>query len=181
MTTNVSFISESIRTCSYILSVSVPTDERYKACKLSAANRKGTQRMLNLKYVKSDTSQLNCSWTHICNKIIELMFPPGNPENTPISMFQIREFLYMLLIYNFDIYQCMWYIFEKCIKDKHIVLDINDNEEISTSIAQMFKLYRGNYRPIYHLERFILYIIAKKVKPNIGSNSNSANNNKNDG
>ena len=72
----------------------------------------------------------------------------------------IRNVLYDILIYNLNIYECIQYIIEKVItnyngnKSKSIVYN-----NILIQTCNFFKYYNNNYRPIYHLESYILYLI----------------------
>ena len=68
----------------------------------------------------------------------------------------MRESIYALLIYNLDIYECIYNILSKLIekgklKDEHF-------EKILFKTYKFLKLYNNNYRPIYHLESLIFYV-----------------------
>ena len=66
--------------------------------------------------------------------------------------------LYDICIYNQNIYTCVWYILKTLIiKEK---LNKNKLNNILIETYNFLKLYNNNYRPIYHLERYILYISA---------------------
>ena len=73
------------------------------------------------------------------------------------SFFDIRQNIYNLLVYNYNIHNCINYLFELLLKDKYI------NED---NIFLVFKKYRNiiekynnNYRSIFHIERFIIFLI----------------------
>ena len=80
-----------------------------------------------------------------CNKIVEFVYTQQK------DLFLLRELLYHLLTYNYDIHECLRYIYFELLKLKHISL----NKSFESSI-QILKHYNTNYRPIYHLELFIL-------------------------
>lgn len=67
---------------------------------------------------------------------------------------KMREALYSLLICNLDIGECIWYIIE------HYINDIKNMDLVLLKMGDFFKLYNNNYRPIYHLERFFLYLCS---------------------
>ena len=69
----------------------------------------------------------------------------------------LREHLYSILIYDVDIYEVIWKLLDKYIK---VGLKIDDN--FIQYINTFFQLYNNNYRPIYHLEKIIYYILNYK-------------------
>ena len=71
----------------------------------------------------------------------------------------LRESLYNILTYNLDVTESIWYIITHFINTG----DLSGNN-ISQVIEKMYlflKYYNNNYRPIYHLESIIFYIIIK--------------------
>tara|TARA_B100001173_G_scaffold298100_1_gene295354 strand:- start:911 stop:1948 length:1038 start_codon:yes stop_codon:yes gene_type:complete len=112
-----------------------------------------------LKYVDIDNSNeniLNIKLS-ICDKIVSIIFSKN------INYNYIRNVLYDILIYNLNIYDCTYYIIREVIKKKINISknDISDNfiNIILVRTCILFKYYNNNYRPIYHLEAFILYLI----------------------
>ena len=57
-----------------------------------------------------------------------------------------------------NIANCLWYIVYTLINKK--LLDKTKLNKILVEMYNFFKLYNNNYRPIYHLEKYILYIVA---------------------
>ena len=59
-----------------------------------------------------------------------------------------------MLVFNLDIYECLWFIFEQIMKNHNL------NEEniflLLNKTYEFLKYYNNNYRPIYHLEKIIL-------------------------
>lgn len=87
----------------------------------------------------------------LCNIIIKIIV-----ENN-IDYNRIRNLTYNILIYNLNIYDCMQYIVFELLKKYEIG---NDKIfEILLKTGEFFKYYNNNYRPIYHLEAYILYLI----------------------
>jgi hypothetical protein len=81
-----------------------------------------------------------------------------NPVTLKIT--ELRNHLYDMLIYNLDVFECIWYIL------KHFIDNgvFKSKGDISLVIRQTFiflKYYNNNYRSIYHLESIILYIFNK--------------------
>ena len=78
------------------------------------------------------------------------------------SLFQLREHLYTFLTLNYRIHECfveiIFNLIENqyiCEKNIHLVLKKFNN---------FTEKYNNNYRPIYHLESFILFLINLKNK-----------------
>tara|TARA_X000000368_G_scaffold418956_1_gene421061 strand:- start:7068 stop:8126 length:1059 start_codon:yes stop_codon:yes gene_type:complete len=123
-----------------------------------------------LKYIdlnESNENIINCK-TSICNKIVNIIF--SNEVNYNL----IRNILYDILIYNLNIYDCIYYIVNSVILKKVELIGKELDEDfivkIFSRICILFKYYNNNYRPIYHLEAFILYLI-KIVNENEYTNS----------
>lgn len=95
----------------------------------------------------------------VCNNIIEKI---QDIEQTKYTEF--RDTLYELLIYNIDINDALWYILYYFISDDK--LNNNDISDIITKCYISFKYFNNNYRPIYHLESIMLYIIKRIHKYN---------------
>lgn len=112
-----------------------------------------------LKYVELNNSNENLInlKTSICNKIINMIFLSN------INYNNIRNILYDILIYNLNIYDCTYYIVNSVILKKIKLSGEKINQDfinkIFLRICILFKYYNNNYRPIYHLEAFILYLI----------------------
>jgi hypothetical protein len=74
-----------------------------------------------------------------------------------IQFGQLRELLYDILIYDFDIHACAWHLITE-LKKRNILRD----EHVSAVLIQTHKFlqyYNNNYRPIYHLENFVFMLI----------------------
>ena len=91
----------------------------------------------------------------ICDKIIFIIL---NSDIKNIDYYELRNILYDLLIYNLYIPECIYYIIEQIIY-KNPNINKYFLENIFKEITIFFKLFNNNYRPIYHLERFILVLI----------------------
>ena len=87
-----------------------------------------------------------------CNVLINIIL------NNNVNFIILRNALYDLLIYNLNIHESIYYILEKIINNsKNINNDFLNKIFIKT--CSFLKYYNNNYRPIYHLESYILYII----------------------
>ena len=74
-----------------------------------------------------------------------------------LKFLKFRDILYDIFIYNLDITDCVWYILSTLVKENRI-----KNEHLSDILIKtysFFQYYNNNYRPIYHLEKYLFYLI----------------------
>ena len=97
----------------------------------------------NLKYIENHKS--------ICDTYIELI------TSSNYNIKNIRTLLYDILIYHLNCHECFYYIIKTLIQ-KNLILTNKISDLIFNSLI-FFKNYNNNYRPIFHLESFTLYLI----------------------
>lgn len=90
----------------------------------------------------------------ICDNIITSII-----THDEMSFTGFRDTLYDILTYNLDVPECLWYILRHFIQ--HQFLKESDVADTLTKTATFLKYYNNNYRPIYHLESIMFYIINK--------------------
>ena len=76
--------------------------------------------------------------------------------------FKIQDFrndLYNMLIYNLDVSECICHILFYTIENGYI--RSSDIQDVLYETYTFFKYYNNNYRPIYHLESMIFFIMNK--------------------
>lgn len=109
----------------------------------------------NIKSLKANITELLVPHENICNNIIQIIKTPA----THLKYDVLRDLLYDLLIYDIDIQECIWFILDKLIQE-----DILRREYMDDIMIKMFtflQYFNNNYRPIYHLENFVLLLICK--------------------
>jgi hypothetical protein len=122
-----------------------------------------TEGLLNIKELRSFqllTSEKDVPkdiFNLICDNIIKEINAPKD-----IAFTGFRDTLYEILIYNLDMTECLWYIIRHFIDTNS--LDNSDVSDILTKAYTFLKHYNNNYRPIYHLESIMFYIINKVHK-----------------
>ena len=89
----------------------------------------------------------------ICDKIIKEMLVVDE-----LKFLKFRDLLYDIFIYNLDITDCIWYILTSLTKIKKI--KTKDMSVILLKTYNFLKYYNNNYRPIYHLESYLFYLIS---------------------
>ena len=64
----------------------------------------------------------------------------------------------MTFVFDLNICDCINYIIQQLIKKQLLTSEKLNN--IMLNSYNFMRLYNNNYRPIYHLEKYILYISA---------------------
>jgi hypothetical protein len=149
----------------------VITIEQYNQAK-NTINEMAEKNVLNLKELRllTHTYPENLPkdiFNIICDNIIDEM---TNSQTLVFTTF--RENLYDILIYNLDITECVWYILTHFIR----IGVITDTTEILSTIYTFLKYYNNNYRPIYHLESILFYLlleVRKQQGVNVCTNANT--------
>ena len=150
LTEEVSFIYNNIMTHFTIFSIPRPSLAKYKGI---VSNYDGKIKG-EVNNIKNLILNVNDELPHkkLCDKLIAYM---DDMENLKIS--QLRDHIYDLLVYNLNIYDCIWYINHHYSKKKKYKDNI---VKIMAKTVSFFQLYNNNYRPIYHLENYFVYLIT---------------------
>ena len=110
------------------------------------------ENITNIKNLNVLNEHLMLPYKMICNKIIE------NIINIKDSKFiNFRDILYDVFIYNLNVFDCVWYILSTLVERKKI-----NTEHLSDILLKtfcFFQYYNNNYRPIYHLEKYVFYLV----------------------
>ena len=104
----------------------------------------------NINLSNNNINILNINYS-LCDKIVKII------ETNNCDYNVLRSTIYDLLIYNLNIYESIFYIINSLIKKDIVKPDFLNKLLFKT--CNFFKYYNNNYRPIYHLESYILYII----------------------
>ena len=189
ITEQISFIPNNIINCSHILNIKRPNKKKYQTLlniihknnkfvnktDLPKVDNKYTNTKQNIFNVVNTSDIMNMKELHyfsllelnknkitnlpddnfnvICNRII------NECSNKNINYINIRELLYDMLTYNLDISECIWFIIYSLIQNNK--LNKNNITDILIKSYTFFKYFNNNYRPIYHLENIVFYIISK--------------------
>lgn len=125
-------------------------EQQDKETKTNDKNTHNIHTIYNIKDLKLNIHTFENDIDKVCNSILEII---ENPET--IDFYILRERLYDILIYQLDVYACMYYMV------KHIVkkYGIHTKElcKMNIEIYKFLQYYNNNYRPIAHLERIVLY------------------------
>jgi hypothetical protein len=150
ITEELSFISDNILNCCEIINISRPTKTSYIKCiknKLPAKLK--LENITNIKILHLYNEDLMLQYKIICNKIIQNLINVND-----IQFLKFRDILYDIFIYNLDISDCIWFILSSLVEQKKIRKEHLSKILINT--YGFFQYYNNNYRPIYHVEKYLL-------------------------
>lgn len=151
---NISFIPDNILNCCEIINIQRPSKISLTKCltnKLPSDMK--MEQITNIKNIHCEINNLMHPYKIICDKIINEMTDVNN-----LKFLHFRDILYDIFIYNLDITDCVWYILTTFIKKNMIKKDLLSKTMIKT--YNFFQYYNNNYRPIYHLENYLFYIVS---------------------
>lgn len=151
LTQEISFLPEAILNACEVIHVPRPT----KKCYERFTKDKGIvlEHITNIKYLTSGTTELMQPYKITCNKILHEM-----THIYELKFLKFRDLLYDLFIYHLDIHDCIWYILTNLIQTK--VLHASNLSDVLLQTHNFFRFYNNNYRPIYHLESYLFYLIS---------------------
>jgi hypothetical protein len=109
----------------------------------------------NIKALKSNVTELTDPHENICNHMIRIIRSP----DVELKYDELRECLYDLLTYDINIQECVWFIVRRLIIDGLLLPDMMNDIMLQTYVFLQY--FNNNYRPIYHLENFVLLLVCK--------------------
>jgi hypothetical protein len=153
ITEEISFIPDNIINCCEIINVSRPTKSSYIKCvKTKLPAKIKLENITNIKVLRLYNEDLMLQYTIICNKIINSLI-----KINEFNYVKFRDILYDIFIYNLDIGDCIWYIIFSLVNQKKIKKE--DLSKILIKTYCFFQYYNNNYRPIYHVENYLLNLV----------------------
>jgi hypothetical protein len=118
-------------------------------------NKFPLETITNIKALKSNITDLTEPHENLCNCIVEIILSP----EAQLKYDGLRERLYDLLTYDINIQECVWFILRRLITNGSLLPEMMD--DIMMQIYTFFQYFNNNYRPIYHLENFVLLLVCK--------------------
>ena len=153
ITEEISFIPDCIVDTCKIIRIPRPSRRQYNKClKNKLPKDFPLNKLTNMKNNHNTTTSTLICCDVLCDEILNTII---NPDS--LSYIDLRDKLYDLLIYNMDIAECIWYMLCFAINDNHLKDKDVPSVMLNTYICVHY--YNNNYRPIYHLERFVFYLI----------------------
>ena len=152
ITEELSFIPDNILNSCEIINVNRPTKNAYIKClKKNLPTNLKLENITNIKFLHMYNEDLMLHYKIICNKILKNLI-----NINELQYLKFRDILYDTFIYNLDISDSIWYILFTLIEEKKIKKE--NLSQILIKTYTFFQYYNNNYRPIYHLENYILYL-----------------------
>ena len=151
ITEELSFIPDNILNCCEIIKIARPAKTTYLKClKKKIINFKPNV-ITNIKILHLNNENLMLPYKIICNKIIDNLI-----NINTLKFLSFRDILYDIFIYNLDITECVWYILVFLIENNTVCS--KDISDILIKTYIFFQYYNNNYRPIFHVEKYFLYL-----------------------
>ena len=150
---HVGFIPDNILKKCQVINFKRPTKKQYKQCtKIQIPSNILLENIINIKNIINDIDILNNIEDKVCKKLICKIEDYKN-----IDFLEFRDLIYDIFIYNLDLNLCLYNILEHFIKNKK--LNDDNISQLLFESYKFFRFYNNNYRPIYHLEKFLYYLI----------------------
>ena len=155
ITESVSFIPDNIIECCEVINIPRPSRTAYNTClEKRLPSGLNLSELENIKNIKDDLDLVDMYKT-ICEKII------CNIDSDNIAKWsEFRDNIYEIFTYNVDVHKCVWYILS------HVLLIYKelDTCKIMENTYTFLKFFNNNYRPIYHLEWYFLFLKSEIMK-----------------
>lgn len=152
ITDELSFINREITNICNIISFTRPTKVSYnKLLNEKLSKKTKLHEITNIKELKTGVTQITNPHYNLCNNIIQQLV-----DYKHINLLELRDQLYDILTYDLNVEECMWYIIMNLYESKYIQEQQLIN--VFNELNKFLRLYINNYRPIFHLERFVLYL-----------------------
>ena len=152
LTKELSFIPDNILQCCEVISVGRPSKCAYQKCsKHKLPSKLKTENITNIKLIHLQNDDLMLQYRIICNKIIDNLIHIQH-----MHFLKFRDLLYDIFIYNLDMTECVWYILSTLIVQNQFKREKIPDILLKTYV--LFQYYNNNYRPIFHVEKYMLYL-----------------------
>lgn len=142
LTNHLSFIPDRILNACEIIHFQRPPKTLYAQC--TGFNAKQIQFPVN--NVKQLKEQIEFSEKKLWDILMEQMI-----HVETLSFLPFRNSIYDLFIFHVDIGEGIWYLLNE--------LKLTNNTNVLKRLYLFYKYFNNNYRPIYHLESFLFYLI----------------------
>ena len=149
LTNCISFLPLSFLECFNIIKLMKPSVITYNRILDHKIKTKHIMYNTNIKDFKSDILYSSSIAKNITETLVSYI-----EKRDPYLLNDMRETMYDILIYHLDVNEILWEIIsmlgEKIPFSKYYDLNIE--------LYRFFKYYNNNYRPIFHIERIILFL-----------------------
>ena len=149
---SVSFIPDNILKRCKVIPIKRPTKTKYKyALRKTSINNIDITKLNNIKDIIAGNANVFNENKKIVNSVINYIEHYKN-----INYYDFRDMLYNIFIYHLDLNECIWEIIDYFVQKN--MINGEKMYKINKFMYEFLVKYNNNYRPIYHLERFVLYL-----------------------
>lgn len=154
LTEHVSFIPDNVMQRCQIIRIPRPTKSAYM--RVTGNGSKCITKLSeisNIKELEANSSKTSSPAPHVatCDELLKLIREPAKLKYT-----HLREILYDVFIYDMNVPACIWSVFASLVRNGDLKGESVDNALLR--VLKFLQYYNNNYRPIYHLETYILYL-----------------------
>lgn len=126
----------------------------FLSTQLSFINKIIMDKVLVKKIKTNEISKYSYTYDNTVNKLSEMIIAQNK------NLFSLREVAYNILIFNYKVHDCFALLIQKLIDKQYLN---NDNiDDVMCNYIHFIEYFNNNYRTIYHLEKFITYLINLK-------------------
>lgn len=179
ITENISFLPNNIINACHIVQMRRPSKDQYKEMIEHNVSKKESlpaihsiidavdcHEIINIKEIYSfhkieDNNIPKDVFNIVCDNIISQIL-----NHKKINFTGFRDIIYDILIYNLEAVEILWNILFYLINHQTNQLSDKIVQKIVNRSYTFLKYYNNNYRPIYHLENMLFYIIVELYKYN---------------
>jgi len=88
----------------------------------------------------------------VCDALLRDMMSPDT-----LQIAEFRDKIYDILVYHLDAVECVWYILSHFVETQRLKGD--GLYAVLAKTHVFLKQYNNNYRPIYHLENMLIFMM----------------------
>jgi hypothetical protein len=169
ITESVSFIPDNVIGCCEVINIPRPTNAMYSSCVgkripsgMNMSCLENIKNIKNSKNIKSDKKVrelviYNDIYDRICDKIVSHIEPSEIKKWS-----EFRDNIYDIFTYNIDVHKCVWRILSNVLSSNEAL----NTTRIMEKTYSFLKFFNNNYRPIYHMEGYFLFLKMEIIKIN---------------
>jgi Cdc6-like AAA superfamily ATPase len=152
---SVSFLPDNILKDFHLISIPRPIKSNYN--KITGKKLPANYDIKTIRNIKNTTTNTRSITENVTNYVDKLYKMILDPEN--IKFGQLRDTIYDIFIYDMEIGEILWLLLNKCVVGKSIPDTVLCDSYID--MYSFLQYYNNNYRPIYHLEKYLYNLINK--------------------
>jgi hypothetical protein len=152
LTDEISFIPDNILNCCEVVHLQRPPKVSYMKCANTTKKDFNVEDIQNIKSLFIKSFEMSKPYKIICDKLLNDMIYIDQ-----CKFIKFRDNIYDIFIYNLNVHECMWYVLTSLVIQSKIKKC--DLSRILFKTFNFFKFFNNNYRPIYHLESYLFYLV----------------------